>query len=116
LIGKKDEGAKIFSYENLMQNMLMKSPPGYKVFRCVMPSWDNTPRKKQGMTIITGANPEKYENWLKKVVQETAEYSASEERIVFINAWNEWAEGCHLEPDQKFGLGYLEATRKSIEA
>src|SRR5215831_11445753 len=66
--------------------------------------------------ILLGSTPQKYESWLRTVVRRTADRFASDERIVFINAWNEWGEGCHLEPDVRWGRGYLEATYRALHA
>jgi hypothetical protein len=61
--------------------------------------------------------PEIYGAWIKQAVRQSLEwYQDADERIVFINAWNEWAEGNHLEPDQRWGHRYLEETRKAVEA
>ena len=53
--------------------------------------------------------------WLKDIIQWTKENNNKEEQIVFVNAWNEWAEGAHLEPDLKYGYAYLEATKEALE-
>jgi SAM-dependent methyltransferase len=80
------------------------------VYRGVVPSWDNAARVRgRGMTTLD-ATPASYERWLNRATHLTLMQRKPSERIVFINAWNEWAEGCHLEPDQRFGLGFLEAT------
>jgi hypothetical protein len=63
--------------------------------------------------VLHNSTPDAYEQWLTEVVARTIERPA-EEQIVFINAWNEWGEGCHLEPDLRWGHGYLEATRRAI--
>jgi hypothetical protein len=55
-----------------------------------------------------------YEDWLRRVVDRTMSRYTGDKRIVFINAWNEWAEGNHLEPDLKWGHAYLEATRRAL--
>jgi hypothetical protein len=79
----------------------------------VTPSWDNTARKKDHAFILKGASPEKYRRWLETVVQRSKPL-ATGEKIVFVNAWNEWAEGNHLEPCQRWGRAYLEATQMAV--
>jgi len=88
----------------------------YPFFRTAMPSWDNTARRQDTSDIFLNAKPEYYERWLKRLIEETRWYQNSGERLVFINAWNEWAEGNHLEPDRQYGHRYLEATRNALGA
>jgi lipopolysaccharide biosynthesis protein len=57
--------------------------------------------------------PANYERWLFETLCRTQEEFPGSERFVFINAWNEWAEGCHLEPDRKYQRGFLEATLRA---
>lgn len=84
-------------------------------FRGVFPSWDNTARRGDRATLVLNGSPENYEFWLSEAICKTAQEFPGQERFVFINAWNEWAEGCHLEPDRKFGRRYLEATIRAKE-
>lgn len=105
---------KIFDYATLVQRMLAKPAPGYRRFPCVVPSWDNTARRMVNATVLHGSTPELYESWLRPVV-ERAGAQGEHERLLFINAWNEWAEGCHLEPDERWGHGYLEATQRCLD-
>lgn len=93
----------------------MKKTPGYLRFPCVTPSWDNSARRGSGSTIFFGSSPEIYFNWLSQTLQKAIkEQSDFDKPIIFINAWNEWAEGNHLEPCQKWGRSYLEATKKAL--
>jgi lipopolysaccharide biosynthesis protein len=103
----------IYSYAEVMKNMLAKPKPPYLRFPCVTPSWDNAARRKLGATILLGSTPELYEQWLTAVVQKTKS-DQEDEPVVFINAWNEWAEGNHLEPCQRWGHAYLKATRNAL--
>jgi lipopolysaccharide biosynthesis protein len=75
--------------------------------------WDNTPRLPRNGHVFVNAHPANYERWLAAIVAQTQQRAPPGERLVFINAWNEWAEGCHLEPDEAFGTAYLEATRRA---
>lgn len=104
---------RVFSYQSMARSMLNRPTPPFKRFHCVTPSWDNSARKKNAY-IFYDSTPEKYENWLKEVVIRTKVRFTGDERIVFVNAWNEWAEGNHLEPDQKWGHAYLEATQRAL--
>lgn len=76
------------------------------------PRFDNSARRSEGAAIFLDATPEFYENWLDQIVRKTCERYRGDKQIVFINAWNEWAEGNHLEPDERQGRAYLEATRR----
>lgn len=104
----------IFDYQEMVERMLRKPEPEYVWFRCVAPSFDNSVRRKKDASVFIGSTPEKYEFWLRQAVQRTKASLQGDERLVFINAWNEWGEGNHLEPDLKWGRGYLEATRKVL--
>ena len=87
----------------------------YKLFRGVMPGWDNTPRRMESASIVHGSSPEEYGKWLKEAVKYTKENMEDDEQIIFINAWNEWAEGAILEPCNQYGLKYLEVTNESYK-
>jgi lipopolysaccharide biosynthesis protein len=105
---------RIHDYRTTVQNMMGRALPSYTLFRGVFPSWDNTARRRVGPTVFAHASPELYAYWLSVVSAQTLRHRAGDERLVFINAWNEWAEGCHLEPDEKHGAAYLEATARVL--
>ena len=81
-----------------------------------MPSWDNTARRRNKSNIWLNSSPESYYDWLSQITNFLHRTKPHEEKFVFINAWNEWAEGCHLEPDQLFGYGWLNATKLALES
>jgi hypothetical protein len=105
----------IQTYQSLVDAMRVKQTPDFKWFRCVTPAWDNWARRHEGAAIFLDSTPEKYQSWLTHTVIDANNRLAGDERMVFVNAWNEWAEGNHLEPDQKFGHAYLEATQKALQ-
>ena len=84
------------------------------VFRCVCPSWDNTARLRDRALVLLNGTPANYEFWLAEAIRRTRSDFPGEERLVFVNAWNEWAEGCHLEPDRRYRHAFLEATRLAV--
>lgn len=104
----------IYDFKNVIQHELAKELPVYKQFPGVMTGWDNTSRKKKAGNVFINSSPEVYEIWLRGAIDRAKQSLPDGEQFVFINAWNEWAEGTHLEPDQKNGRGYLEATRRSL--
>lgn len=117
IAGKAPEfSGKIYDWRALADRSQSYTRPPYTLLRSVCPGWDNTARKKSNASILLNNRPEIYESWLKNAVRETVLFSdSSDEKIVFVNAWNEWAEGAHLEPDTTNGYDYLEATRRAIE-
>jgi lipopolysaccharide biosynthesis protein len=80
----------------------------------VFPAWDNTPRRPEKALAFINATPEVYELWLREIVLRATLRQQTREPLVFINAWNEWAEGAHLEPDQRYGHQFLHATRRAL--
>ena len=111
-----DFEGNIFDYEEFVKSKSYLVDVPYNLFKTVSPGWDNTARRPNQATIFHGATPENYREWLTDVIRHTEKTHPSRERFVFINAWNEWAEGAHLEPDCKYGYGYLKATSEAILA
>jgi hypothetical protein len=88
------------------------------MIRGVCVGFDNTARRRDGGVILKDSTPESYARWLSSVVRTNGSlklHKAPEEQFIFINAWNEWAEGNHLEPCQKWQRAYLEATRDALK-
>lgn len=104
----------VFDYNDVAKKEMLKPGPGYALYRGIIPCWDNTARRGAAGHIFHNASPESYEIWLRRLIDYTEDNLPSGQRFVFINAWNEWAEGAHLEPDREYGRRYLEATRRSI--
>jgi hypothetical protein len=104
----------VHDYSLIIERMLRKRSPPYRRFPCVTPSWDNAARRQVGAVILKGSTPALYQQWLTAVLR-ASKPGNPDENLVFINAWNEWGEGNHLEPCQRWGRGYLEATRRAID-
>ncbi len=104
------------TYDELVERSLSEViSDEFPVIRGVTPSWDNEARKpNRGMGYI-GSTPAKYQQWLQTINQQAkANPIADGESFVVINAWNEWAEGAHLEPDVYWGAAYLNATYRAM--
>ena len=99
-------------YSTIAQSYLDRTYGNARIFKTVFPSWDNTARTKDRAVIVLNGTPENYEYWLASTIDLARKSSRSNE-LVFINAWNEWAEGCHLEPDRWFGHAFLQATQNA---
>lgn len=115
LANRAYQNNRIMPYAALVAAMAAKAIPEYPRFPCVTPAWDNSSRRQDNATIFIGSTPALYEGWLRRVLRELPNRNLPEP-IVFLNAWNEWAEGCHLEPDRRWGHAYLEATRRALQA
>ena len=100
----------------LADNRLIDIPDeGVPVFRGIFPGWDNTARKAYSNASCYLLEPQLYGQWLRRLIAWEQEHNAEAQRYIFVNAWNEWAEGAHLEPDCKYGYAYLEATRMALQ-
>jgi len=102
----------IYSYDQVVSNAVTDVEPEYKLFKTAMLSWDNTARKQNNSHIFYGFSITRYKQWLSAIVNRVVindKYN-QDEKLIFVNAWNEWAEGTHLEPDRKYGFSYLQAT------
>jgi lipopolysaccharide biosynthesis protein len=108
---------KVRDYGDMIRRALARPEVPYKRYPCVSPGWDNTCRRlpRLAANIWIRSTPKKYEAWLRKTLERFVPFGPDED-FVLINAWNEWAEGNHLEPDRKWGRAYLEATKRAIEA
>jgi lipopolysaccharide biosynthesis protein len=99
----------VIQYMDIAQSYLDRAYGAMRVFKTVFPSWDNTARTKERALVVLNGTPDNYEYWLASTI-DIVKRSKEHDELIFINAWNEWAEGCHLEPDRWFGHGFLQAT------
>ncbi len=103
----------VFDYDKAWPALANPEPVAYRRYDTVFPSWDNTARKGDKGWVVQNSTPAAYEQWLRHAIERARKMPAGEQ-LVFINAWNEWAEGTHLEPDIRNGRAYLEATRRAL--
>lgn len=112
---RNDFAGEVFSYPDIVYRQKYFRYDYKKLYRAVMPMWDNTARRNNKGMIFHGSTPELYKRWLKDVIIAGQKRDDIDENIVFINAWNEWGEGAYLEPDKRYGYAYLQATKEAVE-
>ena len=105
----------VYDYKRMVEEKTYLRPFDHKLYRGIFPAWDNTPRRQFTPDIFWGSTPDLYKTWLTDLAQETINNTKLEEKMIFVNAWNEWAEGACLEPDRNYGYAYLQATREVLE-
>jgi GT2 family glycosyltransferase len=105
-----------YDYPQTVRAFCRRASVPYTRYPAVFPSWDNTPRQPLKGTSFDGATPEAFRVFVEEKIDEIRQFLVGDERLLFINAWNEWAEGAHLEPDTGFGHRWLEALRDAISA
>jgi hypothetical protein len=103
----------IRTYEEVMPILLRRNTVDWPDYPLVLPNWDNTPRSGPRGLVLDGATPERFRRHLHEAVSRVAQ-RPPDQRIVFLKAWNEWAEGNYVEPDQRYGRAYLEVIRDEV--
>ena len=104
---------RILEYEKAIDYWTGPEDKNDKCFPTVYPNWDHTPRTGKKGSVLHNSNPGLFEKHVKQVVEEVEE-KTYQHRIVIIKSWNEWAEGNHMEPDLRFGHGYLQALLNAV--
>jgi len=107
---------QVADYRDIAARFCARPLPAHTRFRGVMPGWDNTARRQNNSFCFEHATPGAFQAWLETAIAHTRTQYHGDERIVFLNAWNEWAEGAYLEPDRRFGHTFLEAVRNAHDA
>jgi len=105
---------KIYDLHDLAATSEDYPPVDYTLFRSVCPSWDNTARRKASASIFVRNAACYFQRWLYNAIEDAHGHESADQQLVFVNAWNEWSEGAHLEPDDRYGYAYLEATRVAL--
>lgn len=104
-----------FDVDDFVLNRKYLLETSANVFPGLFPDWDNSPRRYNRGAWILQNTPENYKMWLSDLIRWTREHNKPDEQFIFVNAWNEWAEGAHLEPDSYYGYAYLQKTREALE-
>jgi lipopolysaccharide biosynthesis protein len=105
---------QILDWRVLAGDYRRRSLPAYRLFPGVNCGWDNEPRRSSRGRTYLHAAPHAYRTWLEDTITHRLEGVPPSERLIFVNAWNEWAEGAVLEPDLRLGHAWLQATRSAL--
>lgn len=103
----------IWDYEEIMPILLRSNTPPWDDYPLVLPNWDNTPRTGLDGLVFCNATPELFRRLLRQAL-ERVQNKPAEHRVIFLKAWNEWAEGNHVEPDLQWGRQWLEVIRDEL--
>lgn len=115
-LGVVEQIGVIESYKEIIKHSLSYRTDSteYKRYRMIMPGFDNSARKRKDFFIVKDSTPERFGYWLEELLKTITPYT-NEENLFFINAWNEWAEGNHLEPCRKWNNGYLQQLKIALD-
>lgn len=100
---------------DILKRASSRQVPPYDLFRGIFPMWDNEARHPGAGYTVAHSTPAHYRRWLACALEYAREHPVQGERMVFVNAWNAWMDGAHLEPDSRHGYAYLQATREVLQ-
>lgn len=104
---------EVMEYSKIWEYVLKREPDNDKKLPGAFSGWDNTPRKGKAGLVLHHASPEIFKKYLSRQIRRAREVYKKD--YLFMTAWNEWAEGCVLEPTKKDGYAYLEAVREALQ-
>ncbi|NND90198.1 MAG: glycosyltransferase [Granulosicoccus sp.] len=107
---------QIRAYDDVVDKALGEAAPAYPLVKTVSPHWDNDARREGCGVTFQGSTPQSYTRWLQGAIRYARQNPVAGESLVFINAWNEWAEAAYLEPDIHYGHAYLNATWRALKS
>lgn len=103
----------VYDYQQVIPALLRSNAVDYCDYPIALPRWDNTPRSGVRGLVLQGSTPELFRTHLREAISRVIN-RPPEDRVVFIKAWNEWAEGNYVEPDQEWGRKYLDVIRDEV--
>lgn len=103
----------VYRYSDYLNKLVTPQVSQIEYYPCLLPNWDNTPRSGMNGLVLEDSNPELFRQHVRDALHRI-EGKPRELRLVFLKSWNEWAEGNYVEPDLRFGHGYLEALRSEL--
>lgn len=106
---------KIVHYKDVARFFVAEEDRRENIYPSVLPNWDHSPRSGRGGSIIHGSSPELFEHNVLDAL-DAVSLKQPEHRLIFIKSWIEWGEGNYMEPDLRFGRGYLEALKHAVES
>ena len=111
-----DFGGRVYDYSAIVEGRIaaLGQRQDARIFPGVMPSWDNEARKPGFSNIFHGATPQRFHAWSSAALDCSMRLAPPDERLVFVNAWNEWGEGAYLEPDRWYGHASAQALRRAV--
>lgn len=86
----------------------------FDYFRSNVPMWDNTARYGSEALLLHGSTPQSFQRWMEHSISDAQANLPPDRRFIVVNAWNEWAEGTHLEPDTRYGYSYLNCVGRAL--
>lgn len=105
----------VLDYRDVANHYMRQTlPRDVPLFRSLVPAWDNTARYGSEAFMLHHFSTEVMQRWMEHLVGDAERHLPADRRFVIVNAWNEWAEGAHLEPDMRFGYGYLNAIGRAL--
>ena len=99
-----------YTWQRILELRTISNAP--KMIPCAFTDWDNTPRHKERGYLFQGVSPDKFKSYFKQLIDNTKNFYDTD--MIFVFAWNEWAEGGYLEPDEKNGFAFLEALKECL--
>jgi hypothetical protein len=105
----------LYSYKDALPYIFANAASNIEYFPCIVPGWDNTPRYGKAGEVLTDATPELFQLQVREAIRRVKD-KPPEHKLIFVRAWNEWAEGNYIEPDIKYGRGFLEAISKEVSS